>query len=158
MADDHPRSAVPGDMQPQGELDPRHSGPGHEPFDFKVRGVLSFVIGLSIVTLIVFFVCSTLFMKNFAREGKRELAARPERFRDDRGQFPEPRLQASPPGDLTTMRKEDDAALNSYGWVDKKKGIARIPIDRAIDVLAREGLPSRRAGAPSKPPTPPEDK
>jgi hypothetical protein len=147
-----------GDMQPQGDFDRQHSGPGHEPTDLSLRGIMSFAVGLTILGLVVFFVLSTVVMRNFLREERRELAARPERFRDDRGQFPEPRLQSSPPGDLTTMRKQDAQALNSYGWVDRKKGVARIPIDRAIDILAREGLPSRRAGSAAKPPTPAEGK
>lgn len=157
MGDDHIHPATVGDMQPQGTIDPAH-GPGHEPFEIKVRNILAFGIALAIVCLIVFFVISTVFMGNFVRDERRAQLAVPERLRDDRGQFPEPRLQASPPGDLTTMRKEDAAALDSYGWVDQKKGIARIPIDRAIDILATEGLPTRRADAKAKPPRPQEDK
>ena len=41
------------------------------------------------------------------------------------------------------LRPGEDAILNSYGWVDQKNGIARIPIDRAIDILAARGLPAR---------------
>jgi hypothetical protein len=33
--------------------------------------------------------------------------------------------------------------LNSYGWVDQQAGIARIPIDRAMALLAQRGLPTR---------------
>jgi len=32
---------------------------------------------------------------------------------------------------------EDDTALTSYGWVDKSQGIARIPIDRAMDLVVQ---------------------
>ena len=29
--------------------------------------------------------------------------------------------------------------LDNYGWVDKSAGVVRIPIDRAIDLLAVRG-------------------
>jgi hypothetical protein len=32
-------------------------------------------------------------------------------------------------------------ALGGYGWVDEERGIVRIPIDRAIDIVARRGQP-----------------
>lgn len=44
------------------------------------------------------------------------------------------------------MRAEEDKILNSYDWVDKEKGIVRIPIQRAIDILASKGLPARKEG------------
>ena len=34
--------------------------------------------------------------------------------------------------------------LEHYGWVDKNAGVVRIPVERAIDVLAEKGLPYRR--------------
>jgi hypothetical protein len=32
-------------------------------------------------------------------------------------------------------RRKDRETLNSYGWVDRQKGIIHVPIDRAIDRL-----------------------
>ena len=48
---------------------------------------------------------------------------------------------------VQTLRPGEETILNSYGWVDQKNGIARIPISRAIDIIAARGLPSRPAGA-----------
>ena len=59
---------------------------------------------------------------------------------------PEPRLQVSPARDLQEMRAREDEVLHSYGWVDRQAGIVRIPIDRAIDLLAERGLPARTTG------------
>jgi hypothetical protein len=44
----------------------------------------------------------------------------------------------------------DDAGrrLSSYGWVDREAGIVRIPIDRAMDLLAERGLPARAGPDP----------
>jgi len=38
---------------------------------------------------------------------------------------------------LADHRKAEQAA-NSYGWVDQKAGVARLPIDRAIELTARD--------------------
>jgi hypothetical protein len=47
-----------------------------------------------------------------------------------------PRLQSKPASDLGAYRRTQQEKLSSYGWVDKNAGIARIPIDRAIELLA----------------------
>jgi hypothetical protein len=35
---------------------------------------------------------------------------------------------------LKTLREEADKTLTTYGWVDKSKGVARIPIERAMEL------------------------
>ena len=45
---------------------------------------------------------------------------------------------------LTKLRQEQDQALNSYGWTDKEKAIAHIPITKAMDLV----LPKLRANDP----------
>jgi hypothetical protein len=44
------------------------------------------------------------------------------------------------------LRTAEDTDLNSYGWVDRTAGIARIPIDRAMQLLLERGLPDVGAG------------
>ena len=46
------------------------------------------------------------------------------------------------------MLQDEDSVLNHYGWVDPERGVVRIPIDRAIDVIATRGLPRFTASAP----------
>ena len=50
------------------------------------------------------------------------------------------------------MRAAEDQLLTSYGWVDQSKGIVRVPINRAIDMLASAGLPSRPQRRRLRPP------
>jgi hypothetical protein len=50
-------------------------------------------------------------------------------------------LQVSPRQDLEQMRRREDATLNTPSWVDKERGVARIPIDRAMMITAERGLP-----------------
>jgi hypothetical protein len=52
-----------------------------------------------------------------------------------------PRLQALPEQDLARLREQEEVALGSYGWADEAAGVARIPIERAIDLLLARGLP-----------------
>jgi hypothetical protein len=58
---------------------------------------------------------------------------------------PEPRLEEQPGAQLREVRAAEDAILTSATWVDRQAGIARIPIDRAIDLLAADPPPSRPA-------------
>ena len=67
---------------------------------------------------------------------------------------PEPRLQERPFDDVAKLRAVEKDALEGYGWVDEKAGVVRIPIDEAIRILARRGLPAR-AEAPAPSPQPP---
>src|SRR5690349_9715774 len=39
---------------------------------------------------------------------------------------------------LKTLRDEDAKSLTTYGWVDQKKGVARIPIEVAMKLTAAE--------------------
>jgi hypothetical protein len=59
-----------------------------------------------------------------------------------------PRLLESEPRVLAEFRVQEDALLRSYGWVEKDKGIARIPIDEAMKIVAERGLPTFAAPAP----------
>lgn len=43
-------------------------------------------------------------------------------------------------------RASEDAKLNSHGWIDTERGIVRIPIERAMDLVAQRGLPARGPG------------
>jgi hypothetical protein len=43
---------------------------------------------------------------------------------------------------MQEMRRAENARLQTYGWVDQAAGIAKIPIDQAIELLATRGLPS----------------
>lgn len=52
-----------------------------------------------------------------------------------------PKLVTSEPAVLAEFRAQEDAFLASYGWVEKDKGIARMPIDEAMKIVAERGLP-----------------
>ena len=39
---------------------------------------------------------------------------------------------------LKTLRDEADRALTTYGWIDKNKGVARVPIGRAMELTVTD--------------------
>ena len=55
--------------------------------------------------------------------------------------FPEPALQPNPVLDLKHMHEHEDSVLTSYAWTDRKAGLVRVPIDTAMTLLLRQGLP-----------------
>jgi len=45
--------------------------------------------------------------------------------------------------DMRDLLAAEEKVLHNYGWVDQSKGIAHIPIERAIELTAERGLPVR---------------
>ncbi len=56
--------------------------------------------------------------------------------------FPTPRLETDDGNqDVAQMHAREDMLLNHYSWVDEQKQTVRIPITRAMQLLAQRGLP-----------------
>jgi hypothetical protein len=135
---------------------------GHEATTVTVRG-LAIGAGILVTTVIICQVLLGLWMRDFERKEERVDASFPTRHDIEVDQFPQPRLQSNPTIDMMDVRREERARIASYGWVDQKAGIARIPIERAMDILAQKGLPRvaappRTAGAPPNTTIPPARK
>lgn len=132
-----------------------HPEVAHESQDVSVRAILGFGVGL-IVAAALINVGIWLFFRFLQERAERRdtapttLAARrpvegphlPERL------FPEPRLERFPFAALETLRTEEEARLTSYGWVDRNRGVVRIPIERAMDLIAERGVPPATGVAP----------
>jgi hypothetical protein len=57
-------------------------------------------------------------------------------------QFPTPRLETDDGNqDLTDLHGREDLLLEHYTWIDRGKGAVRIPIERAMEIIAQKGLP-----------------
>ena len=119
--------------------DTPHAGhAGHETTDVNVWAVGKFAIGLVVVCVVSIGLLFGL-LKFFQSREETSVANTVEPTK----LFPEPQLQKTPIVDLRAIRAEEDKLLNGYAWVDPKKGIVRIPVAQAIEVLSRRGLPSR---------------
>lgn len=56
--------------------------------------------------------------------------------------FPTPRLQTDDGNqDVADLHARENLLLNNYSWVDESKGTVRIPIERAMELIAQRGLP-----------------
>jgi hypothetical protein len=55
---------------------------------------------------------------------------------------PQPRIEVEPGQQLLEVHARENHVLTSYAWVDKSQGTVRIPINQAMDELAKKGLPS----------------
>ncbi len=42
---------------------------------------------------------------------------------------------------MADMRKAENESLNKAGWIDQQKGIVRLPIDVAKQLVVQRGLP-----------------
>jgi hypothetical protein len=133
--------------------------------DLNVRGVAWTAILLAIGTILALFLSWWIFLGL----GKLEKASDPPppalREVRERRLPPAPRLQDDPDGDMLKLRAQEDQQIARPSWIDEKQGTLRIPVDLAIDVLARRGLPAANGnpsvpaatpapGQPAMPPTP----
>jgi hypothetical protein len=134
-------------------------GDGHpevryEQSDVRAGAIVRFAIGLVLVVGVSAAVLLGLF-KLLARQQRRQDPPPPPLAQEGGRLPPGPQLQAAPLQDLEQLRAEEEKELTSYGWVDRKAGIAHIPIDEAIKIVAARGLPPAAATAtPSAPPSP----
>jgi hypothetical protein len=56
--------------------------------------------------------------------------------------FPTPRVQTDDGNqDIADLHAREDVLLSNYTWVDESKGTIRIPIERAMELIAQRGLP-----------------
>jgi hypothetical protein len=126
-----------------------HENPqvSHERKDVNVFQITAFGIGLLISTIVVVFAMWALFDFFYSREDKKNAPNPPAMMTERLKLPPEPRLQAEPKIELKELRQDEDTILNNFGWIDPNKGIVRIPIDQAIDIVARKGLPSKPSPA-----------
>jgi len=149
--------------------DRRHAPPGpngHETSDANLSGVEVIVVVTLVFLASVFGLIYVVFFQLKAREAR--LDTPPPAIAQRQGDRlpPLPRLQQTPEADLARFRAAEEAALNTYRWVDRPAGIAQVPIGRAIELIAEHGLPPRPAppapapvaaaapGAPVAPPAP----
>jgi len=127
-------------VHPHGDL--TNEDVHHEESDINVRALLWFVVMLTATVLAVDVVCAVMFKVMNRYEASHEPYMTPLAVAV--GQLPpEPRLQTTPWTDLKLLRAQEHEYLNSYGWVDERMGVARIPIAKAKEMLLQKGIPVR---------------
>ncbi len=120
----------------------QQSNAGHETGEVHAWAVGKFAIGLIVICAVSMTLLFGLY-KFFNSQHDAVSSVDPVKV------FPEPRLQQTPMPDLKEIRDAEDKLLSGYAWVDPKQGLVRMPIEQAINVLAKKGLPGRPEAAAS---------
>ncbi len=63
--------------------------------------------------------------------------------------FPAPQLQSNPARDFADFYRSELQRLGSTGWVDREHGLVHIPIERAMQLIATEGIAGWPTAKPS---------
>ena len=111
--------------------------------DVDTTAIVYFLIALAVGCLIVFVIVFEIygFLERDVRS--RDAAPLPIVAEAGRKTPPGPILRPSPPLDLKQFKESEMPRLTEYGWVDRPAGRVRIPVERAIDLVAERQLPSR---------------
>lgn len=151
MSTEHPSTPLgASETGPDLEYGPTPPGAKHEHTDIDAAVGYKFALWLAVSMVLSFAIVYGTFWfferqhdeasaasQTFPLAGQREGAEPVQR------EQPMPALQKQPFQDIHSLVQREAARLNSYGWVDKEAGVARIPIDRAMDVVLERGLPVR---------------
>lgn len=131
-----------------GERGHQHSGqksPGYETSDVDVR--IIWISGIIIAAIVVFsfFYMHHVFNSYMAKIN----ASRPDpsTLLDPDPMPPAPRLRVKPAIEIEQLRTYENAMLDSYTWIDEAQGVARIPVARAMALIAAHGVPAMPAPA-----------
>jgi len=135
---------------------------GYEETDVKVSGIVVFLTALGIFVAVTGVLCVGIGKVINHELAKADgpvtkwnhpvdvrqlgnLASSPElqqQFAKLASRFPTPRLQTDDGyQEITDMHAKEDLLLENYSWVDQSKGTVRIPIERAMELVAERGLP-----------------
>jgi hypothetical protein len=137
-------------MSSNNEAHLEHPEATYERTDLSATGVLGFLVGLAITLALIHLVLWGMYryLDHYQTRSQPRLSPLQNVHPDQPDsrtvqQFPLPRLQPDPVADLNKFRAQQDAILSSYGPSSAQAGAVRIPIERAIDMLAQRGLPTR---------------
>jgi len=120
-------------------------GVHHEESDVNIRGVLMFGGALIVAAIVIHLVVGVLFKYFDVREARQATPEYPLAAAQENRLPPEPRLQTNPRADLADLRAQEEKVLETYGWVDKNASVVRIPIEEAMKLTVKRGLPTRKA-------------
>ena len=134
-----------------------HGNGGFEREDLGSKPIIAFIITVIVLGVLTYYGIWGLFRvldKQITKNGqsvsplvKTETDTRETDHEKITGKiqqvFPDPRLEDDERSELSGPRYAEEERLNSAGWVDEKAGVAHIPIDRAMQLIAQRGLPTQ---------------
>lgn len=126
--------------------------PRYETRDVHAPGVLAFLVGLGLVIVLVALACWGFFGFDLAHF--REPAASPSPFAATRQVPLGPELQVHSREDWLKFREEQQKSLETFGWENRSAGTVRVPIEEAMQLLVKKGVPVQ--GTTAAPPAEPK--
>ncbi|HET9319717.1 MAG TPA: hypothetical protein VFO27_08070 [Bryobacteraceae bacterium] len=120
----------------------------HEPTDADAHAITRFGIALALIVILSQLMLWWLFDRLSGKQTKLSPPVSALIRAQAPKEPPEPRLQGNPQRDMKKMLEDEDAVLNHYSWVDPYRGIVRLPVDRALEIVAQKGLPRFQAMEP----------
>ena len=129
---------------------PEHDTVAFENRDVKPRTIYVYLAVLALSVVLSYVVC--VFILRITTKMAAESDTPPPPVRQEMKNFltmpPEPRLQGvpghgtDPQYDLREKIQEDAEANQKAGWIDQNSGIAQIPVEDAMKIIAEKGLPA----------------
>jgi hypothetical protein len=121
--------------------------PAYEASDVSLVPIAGFLVILFSATAASFFVGWLCFRYLISTIERNDPALPPMAAARKETGPPSPHLLLDEPSYVRGVREGEHDALEGYAWADKQHGKARIPIERALDLVAEEGLPVRSGNA-----------
>lgn len=115
----------------------------HEVSDVSAKPIFYFAIGLVVLILLTLISMKSLFnlLDQEADRSDPQLSG----VATERPKLPPlPRLETDPVSARKQFFQNQKMLIESYGWVDQKQGVVRIPIKRAMELLVERGLPVKK--------------
>jgi hypothetical protein len=109
----------------------------YEERDVALRPIVVGAAALLALTVLAFVIVWLLNTALLGREAARSAPASPLADYAPKAP-PAPRLQENPRRDLARLRADEDTLLGTYGWIDREVGKVRIPVERAMALLAED--------------------
>ena len=127
----------------------RSASKAYETRDVKLRPLVVFTAGITVLGLASYLIIYVLFQMFSSQQASRDVASAPSSLTrpaapGEERLPPEPRIQVDAAADFRTLHAEEDAILTTYGWVDRNAGVVRLPIDVAMKLVLQQGLPARQ--------------
>lgn len=119
----------------------QHTASTYEVRDTHFRGLL--YTGLGLLALMGLNLAISWMAYQYFEDSSVQPGEFPKTFTTPETVPPAPVLQSNPHADLVRLRAREDSVLTGYAWVNRPAGLARVPVDRAMELLLRQGLPAR---------------
>jgi hypothetical protein len=124
----------PGDIEEHGVRTHHEASEGYDHSEPNAPPIWAFTVGSVIILVVVIFAIQQYF----------------ERVWNDAVYD---KVLAAPSPELQDLRNRDDWALTHYSYQDKSKGVVRIPLDRAQELVLQDAAQGKTF-YPAKPTTP----